>query len=155
MQHIITNVEARYPRLNSTYRFDQSEYRSVKCDPMADGAVYEIQFVMSDEQAKELHQLCMRAYANAAALDQKRKWPEKPEKLPYRRDDNTGAVIGNAKLKGEYSGERTQPPRQVDAQRNRLPADFELTTGSKVNIAVVVVPYNSGSINGVSHYIGS
>lgn len=150
MQHMITNVEARYPRLNATYRFDQTEMRTVKCDALADGAAYKMQFVMSDEQAKELHQICMQAYANAAAMDQKRKWPEKPTNLPYKRDENLGKIVGKAKLKGAYGDDKTQPPRQVDAQRNKLPADFELTTGSKVNIAVVVVPYNSGSINGVS-----
>lgn len=150
MQHMITNVEARYPRLNATYRFDQTDMRTVKCDPLADGAAYEMQFVMLEEQAKELHQICMQAYANAAALDQKRKWPEKPTNLPYKRDENLGKIVGKAKLKGAYGDDKTQPPRQVDAQRNKLPSDFELTTGSKVNIAVVVVPYNSGSINGVS-----
>lgn len=149
MQHMLTNVTARYPRLNATYRFDQTEMRTVKCDPFADGAAYEMQFTLTEEQAKELHQICMQAYANAAALDQKRKWPEKPTNLPYKRNDD-GTIVGKAKLKGAYGDDKTQPPKQVDAQRNKLPADFELTTGSKVNVAVVVVPYNSGSINGIS-----
>jgi len=149
MQHMLTNVTARYPRLNATYRFDQTEMRTVKCDPFADGAAYEMQFVLTEEQAKELHQICMQAYSNAAAMDQKRKWPEKPTNLPYKRNDD-GTIVGKAKLKGAYGDDKTQPPKQVDAQRNKLPADFELTTGSKVNVAVVVVPYNSGSINGIS-----
>ena len=149
MQHMLTNVTARYPRLNATYRFDQAEMRTVKCDPFADGAAYEMQFVLTDEQAKDLHQVCMQAYANAAALDQKRKWPEKPTNLPYKRLDD-GTIVGKAKLKGAYGDDKTQPPKQVDAERKKLPDDFELTTGSTVNIAVVVVPYNSGSINGIS-----
>jgi len=149
MQHMITEVVARYPRLNSTYKFDTYENKSVKCDAFDDGAAYEMSFVMSDEKAKELHRICMEAYSNAAALDTKRKWPEKPTMLPYKRNDD-GEVVGKCKLKGAYGGDKTQPPKQVDAQRNKLPDDFMLTSGSKVNVAVVVVPYNTGSLNGVS-----
>jgi len=146
---MITEVVARYPRLNSTYKFDTYENKSVKCDAFDDGAAYEMSFVMSDEKAKELHRICMEAYSNAAALDTKRKWPEKPTMLPYKRNDD-GEVVGKCKLKGAYGGDKTQPPKQVDAQRNKLPDDFMLTSGSKVNVAVVVVPYNTGSLNGVS-----
>ena len=148
MQHMITDVTARYPRLNSTYKFDTYDNKSVKCDPLDDGAAYEMSFVMSDDKAKELHNLCMEAYKNAAALDVKRKWPDKPAMLPYKRNDD-GEVIGKCKLKGAYGGDKTQPPKQVDAARNKLADDFMLTTG-KCNVAVVVVPYNTGSINGVS-----
>jgi hypothetical protein len=149
MQHMLTGVTALYPRLNSPYRFDTSENKSVKADAFDDGAAYEMSFVMSDETAKELHNLCMDAYKNASALDAKRKWPEKPSMLPYKRNDD-GEVIGKCKLKGAYGGDKTQPPKQVDAARNKLPDDFMLTTGSKCNVAVVIVPYNTGSINGVS-----
>ena len=149
MQHMITEVTARYPRLNSTYKFDTYENKSVKCDAFDDGAAYEMSFVMSDDKAKELHRICMEAYSNAAALDTKRKWPEKPSMLQYKRN-NDGEVVGKCKLKGAYGGDKTQQPKQVDAQRNKLPDDFMLTSGSKVNVAVVVVPYNTGSLNGVS-----
>jgi len=149
MQHMITNVHAKYPRLNSTYRFDNAENNSVKCDPMEDGAAYETSFVMDDATAKDLHNVCMEAYKNAASLDSKRKWPEKPTYLPYKRDEED-RVVGKTKLKGSYGGEKTQAPKQVDAARNKLPDDFMLTSGSKMNLAVTIVPYNTGSINGVS-----
>jgi len=152
MQHIISGVKALYPRLNSTYRFDQDEYKSQKCDPTAEGAAYEMSFNLTGEQCKELNTICMQSYKNAAALEtSKRKWPEQPLSLPYKRDDNNeGHWIGKAKLKGAYSGEATNPPRQVDASRKKLPDGFELTSGSTVNVAVTVVPYNTGTINGVS-----
>ena len=96
-----------------------------------------------------LRQICSQAYANASAMDTKRKWPDKPTNLPYKRNaDNE--IVGKCKLKGSYGGDVTQPPKQVDASRNRLPDDFMLTTNSKVNVAVVIVPYNTGSLNGVS-----
>lgn len=152
MQHIINGVTALYPRLNQTYRFDQEEYKSQKCEPTAEGAAYEMSFNLTGEQCKELNTICMQAYKNAAALEtSKRKWPEQPLSLPYKRDDNKeGHWIGKAKLKGAYSGEATNPPRQVDASRKKLPDGFELTSGSTVNIACTVVPYNTGTINGIS-----
>jgi hypothetical protein len=153
MQHIISGVKALYPRLNATYRFDQEEYKSQKCSPDAEGAAYEMSFNLTGEQCKELNAICMQAYKNAAAMDanSKRKWPEQPLSLPYKRDDaKQGDWIGKAKLKGAYSGEVTNPPRQVDASRKKLPEGFELTSGSTVNIACTVVPYNTGTLNGVS-----
>ena len=149
MQHIISNAVARYPRLNGTYKFDSGEMRSVKCDALDDGAAYDMSFIMTPDQAKQLHSLCMEAYNNAASMDSKKKWPEKPSNLPYKKGDD-GEIIGKAKLKGAYGMEKTSPPRQVDAQRNKLPDDFMLTSGSKVNVAVTLVPYNTGSINGIS-----
>lgn len=150
MQHIINNVTARYPRLNATYKFDSVEQRSVKCDPLDDGAAYETQFVMDSDTAKTLHGLCMEAWKNAAALDaKKKKWPEKPSLLPYKKTDE-GEIVGKAKLKGAYGTDKVDPPLQVDAKRNRLPADFMLTTGSRMNLSVTIVPYNTGAVNGVS-----
>ena len=150
MQHIIPNVTAKYPRLNATYKFDSVEQRSVKCDPLDDGAAYEMQFVMDMDTAKTLNGLCLEAWKNAAAMDPKKKqWPEKPGLFPYKKLDD-GTVVGKAKLKGAYGTDKVDPPLQVDAKRNRLPADFMLTTGSRVNLSVTIVPYNTGAVNGVS-----
>jgi type IV secretory pathway VirB9-like protein len=69
--------------------------------------------------------------------------------LPYKKTDD-GEIVGKAKLKGAYGTDKVDPPLQVDAKRNRLPADFMLTTGSRVNLSVTIVPYNTGAVNGVS-----
>ena len=150
MQHTIMGVEARYPRLNRPYRFDNNEMKSVPCDAFEEGAAYDLSFMMDDAQAKELHGLAMQAWRNAVAGDTKRKWPENPSLLPYKRDDQTGLIMGKAKLKAAYGSEKTRPPMQYDAKNNKLADDFMLTTGSKVNLAVTIVPFNSGSVNGIS-----
>jgi hypothetical protein len=149
MQHIINGVTARYPRLNATYKFDSVEQRSVKCDPLDDGAAYEMQFVMDSDTAKTLHGLCLEAWKNAAAMDPKKIWLEKPGLLPYKKQED-GTVVGKAKLKGAYGTDKVDPPLQVDAKRNRLPADFMLTTGSRVNLSVTIVPYKTGAVSGVT-----
>ena len=150
MQYTIMGVEARYPRLNRPYRFDEKEMKSVPCGPFDDGAEYSMSFLMTKEQATELHKVAMNAWANASAGDTKRKWPEKPSLLPYKTDEMTGAIVGKTKLKAAYNQEPTRSPIQYDAKNNKLPDDFLLTTGSKVNLAVVIVPFNTGAVNGIS-----
>jgi len=150
MQYTIMNVEARYPRLDRPYSFDSVEMRSVPCDALEEGAAFDLSFVMDKTQAMELHKVAMQAWANASAGDTKRKWPEKPTNLPYKTDETTGLIIGKAKLKAAYSGEKTRPPAQYDAKNAKLGDDFRLTTGSKINLAVTVVPFNTGAVNGIS-----
>ena len=59
---MIQNVEAQWPRINKTYKFDNAENRTVPCDPFDDGAKYEMKFRMSKDQAKELYLGMCQAY---------------------------------------------------------------------------------------------
>lgn len=136
MNYKIAGVEALYPRINKTYKFDSGENRSVPCDPLDDGATYEMSFKMDEKQAKAL----MTAMASAYKEKREAKWPEKFP-VPFNKDDD-GMYIGKAKLKGAYGKDATAKPKQYDAKNKVLPDDFQLTTGSTVNIAVVLVPYN-------------
>ncbi len=133
---MIDNVEMLYPRINRTYHFDQAENRSVPCDALAENAAYETKFLMTKEQAKALFKCMAEAYAEK----REKKWPEKLD-MPFEKHDD-GRYIGKAKLKGAYSGELTKKPMQVDAKGKELPEDFQLTTGSTCNLAVIFVPYN-------------
>lgn len=136
MQHNINNVEALWPRINKTYKFDSAERKSVPCpatDPMA---AYEMSFLMTPDQAKELWGKMVEAY-NAK---KEAGWPEGPIN-PFKKDES-GCFIAKAKLKGNYNGEPTRGVAQYDAKGNKLADDFMLTTGSKVNVALTFVPYN-------------
>ena len=136
MNYKIKGVEALYPRINKTYKFDSSENRSVPCDVLDDGAAYEMSFKMNETQAKEL----MSAMASVYKEKRESKWPEKFP-VPFTKDDE-GMYIGKAKLKGAYGKDATSKPKQYDAKNKELPEDFQLTTGSTVNLAVVLVPYS-------------
>jgi len=46
-QYIVSNVEALWPRINKTYKFDNAENRTVPCDVFDEGAKYETRFRMS------------------------------------------------------------------------------------------------------------
>jgi len=136
MQHIIKNVEALWPRINRTYKFDQQERKSVPCDKLDPQAEYSISFEMTPVQAKELWGKMLEAYKAKADPT----WPEKPVN-PFKKND-VGYFVGKAKLKGVYNGEASKGVAQFNAQNKKLDADFLLTTGSKVNLAVTFVPYN-------------
>lgn len=152
MQHMITNVTARYPRIDKPYKFDPNEGdfgKTVPCSADDTGAQYEMSFVMDKEGASSLKKVCLDAYANAAALA-KRPWPAEPKRLPIKAQrikDEAGneteqlEFVGKTNIKAKYPSGYVDVPPQYDAKRNLLPKDFQLTTGSKVNVAVVVVPY--------------
>jgi hypothetical protein len=53
-------------------------------------------------------------------------------------------------LKGAYNGQVTDKPAQYDSQGNTLAEDFQLTTGSTVNVAVQLIPYDFGGKQSVS-----
>jgi|TARA_R110000765_G_scaffold92829_1_gene175188 hypothetical protein len=142
----INDVEALWPRINRCYRFDNSEKRSVPCDASDDGAKYEISFRMDKPRANELWSAMLDAYkAKAATQDS---WPKKFDN-PFKKDDG-GTFIFKASLKGAYGKEVTRKPTQYDSRNTELDADFMLTTGSTVNIAVTFTPYHASMGTGVS-----
>ena len=138
--HIIRNVEARYPRIDKPYRFDikaGNKGKSVPCDATEDGASYELDFVLTEEQAKELYAVMQNAYKNAKGRDAS--WSDNL-KLPFKKQED-GTFIGKAKLKAAYDGVPTSPPDQFDAADKPLEEGFMLTTGSTIHVAVELVPY--------------
>ena len=136
MQYTIENVTALWPRINRTYKFDSQERRSVPCEASDPASEYSINFEMTQAQAKALWAEMLKAYTEKKQAG----WPEKPVS-PFKKTED-GTVTAKAKLKGNYNGELTKKPLQVDAQNVKLADDFMLTTGSKVHIAVTFVPYN-------------
>ena len=142
---MISQVEALWPRLNTTYKFDNKEKRSVPCDVFEDGAKYETGFRMNAQQAKKLFSEMKTAYVEKAQNG----WPEKFDN-PFNKDED-GSYTFKASLKGAYGKDATRKPVQYDASNTKLPDDFLLTTGSTVNIAGVFVPYHAKSMGtGVS-----
>lgn len=147
VQYRLDNVTAMYPKLDKTYRFDQIEGRSVPCAPTEDGAEYSINFMMNEEQAKQLHAQCVAVWKDFRATEKKA--PEKPTYLPYKKTEE-GGIMGKAKIKGAYNGEPTRIPLQVDAENKKLDEDFQLTSGSKINLVVRLTAYATGMAAGVT-----
>ena len=147
---LVKNVEAMWPRLNTTYRFDTQKKQSVPCEALDEGARYEINFRMTSVQAKKLLAEMKAAYAEKAADS----WPEKFDN-PFVRGEE-GVYTFKSTLKGAYGKDATRKPMQYDAQNTKLDDSFLLTSGSTVNIAGVFVPYHAAGIGtGVSLRLGA
>lgn len=142
-QYIIENATALYPRIDRTYRYDNMENRSVPCDPLDDGAEYSMKFKIPQAQAKEIFARMKAVYDEA----KKDNWPE--FKNPFKKEED-GNYSYKTSLKGAYGTDKTKKPTQYDAKVKPLPEDFQLTTGSVVNIAAQLVPYSTAIASGVS-----
>ena len=145
-KYTLENVEAMWPRINRTYKFDAKEKTSVPCDAFDDGAAYTLQFRMTEAQAKELYKHMKTAYAAKQAENSE--WPDKFP-MPFKKDAD-GSFTHKAKLKGAYGAEATRKPAQYSASNKKLDDDFLLTNGSTVNIAIVFTPYSGAMGAGVS-----
>ena len=146
--HLIENVEALYPKLDQTYRYDNSippNGKTVPCGPTEENAKFEMDFKMTESQAKDLYKHMAKAYKAEAAKN----WPAMPKPVEVFDRDDEGNFIGSVQLRGQFKGVVTEPPLIVDSHNKKLPPEFRLTTGSTVNLAVVFVPYNMSS-SGVS-----
>ena len=133
--YVIKNVEALWPKLDRTYHFDQKANQSMPCDAMAPNAEYSIELKMDSETAKELYIAMVKSYK----ANKKPDWPDTPANPMIKHDDGTRTV--KCTLKGQYNGEKTRKPLQFDSKNNPMDADFQLTTGSKINIAITFYPY--------------
>ena len=135
-QYVVSNVEALWPRINKTYKFDNAENRTVPCDAFDEGAKYETRFRMDKAQAKALFVEMVKAYESK----KEKGWPDKFD-MPFKKQED-GTYTYKASLKGAYGKDATFKPVQYDAKSVKLPDDFMLTTGSTVNVAVTFTPYN-------------
>ena len=140
----IENVEALWPKINTTYRFDSTENRSVPCSALDDNSEYSLQFKMDEATAQSLYKKMNTAYK----AKKQKGWEDKLP-LPFEKDEE-GIFIGKARLKGSYGADPTKKPSQYDAKGNKLDSDFRLTTGSKINVLVGFYPWHMGGRSGVS-----
>ena len=121
-QYLISDVEALWPRINKTYKFDNAENRTIPCDALDDGAKSLFVEMVKEYEAKK-----------------EKGWPDKFD-MPFKKQED-GSYTFKASLKGAYGKDATYKPVQYDAKSVKLPDDFMLTTGSTINIAVGFTPY--------------
>jgi len=146
--YFIENVEALWPKLDQTYAFDKKANQHIPCGPRDTGAEFSIKFRMDDDTAKALFMQMKAAWS----ANKEKSWPETLTKAATSLvKDDDGTCIGASNIKGAYKGAATTRPLQVDSQGTPMPADFQLTTGSTVSIAVTFTPYYMTETNwGVS-----
>tara|TARA_R100001443_G_scaffold24510_2_gene36919 strand:- start:3327 stop:4091 length:765 start_codon:yes stop_codon:yes gene_type:complete len=167
VRHILRNVEARYPKLNQPYHYDTEAPRknggrgqTVPCSTDAPNAAWELGIRMDTDTAKEF----MQSYAQA--------WQQSPygkEQMPdptVPQGNSTNPKILNEgdgffvikkihKNCKSAQGKLQAPPMQVGRDAKPLADDFELTTGSTVNVDVTLFPHKISGNSGVSFWINS
>tara|TARA_R100001369_G_C3325037_1_gene169546 strand:- start:3316 stop:4056 length:741 start_codon:yes stop_codon:yes gene_type:complete len=149
MSYLIKGVEALYPKIDRPYQWSDKENRSVPCKPLDTNAEYTINLKVPYDKALPLRKLMAEAYAEK----KEDKWPKFVDNFKVLEGsvkDKDAVFEIKTKLKAGYNGEPTKPVRQFDAQQNVLPDDFQLTTGSIVNVAVTFSPYSTGTYHGTS-----
>ena len=144
--YVAKNVKALYPRINQPYRFDNAAKKSIPCHPADADAKYELNFVMTEDQARSLYNAMNAAFTTAEERDNT--WPEKLE-MPFKKNED-GNWVGKSKIAASFNGTPTKPPGQYDASNTALNEDFMLTTGSVIHIAVELYPYKYGNSCGIS-----
>ena len=142
-------VYAVYPKIDKCYRYDNQEERSVPCKPLEDGAGYELSFRIPKTEAKEIIDqlaLCWKEFAREKGIK------EAPTNYPWKENDaDPDHYTFKTKLRGAYSGEPTRkPPVFNSANQPITEPDFQLTTGSTINVNFVPVAYKTAMAQGVS-----
>lgn len=146
MQHLISGVTALYPRLDQPYTWSQEDNRSVPCEWDAAGAARTMTLEVPYGTALSLRKAMVEAYKGKKEA----KWP--------KFKDNFILKEGSLESKDAIFHIRTQLKcydkntmvRHFDANNNVLPKDFQLTTGSTVNVQVTLVPWATPTGNGTS-----
>ena len=149
MSYLIKGVEALYPKIDRPYQWSDKENRSVPCEATADGAEYIVNLKVPYEKALPLR----KAMAEAYQEKKEKKWPKFADNFKVVEGsikDKDAVFEVKTRIKAAYNGQATKKPRQFDAQQNLLPDDFQLTTGSIVNVAVTFTPYAGALGNGTS-----
>ena len=133
--HIIKNVTAHYPHLDQPYKWSDAQNRTMPCSYKENGAAYDLQWIMSGGEAKQLMAAMEVAYESEKDDD----WPASIE-IPFKKQEDK-TWKHKAMLEAAYNGELTNPPKQFDSKNNELPKDFRLTTGSIINVQVSLHPW--------------
>lgn len=140
-------VEAKYPRIDQPYHYSNERQLTVPCDHAAENAAYELTVKLNRAQAEALWNQMVIAYAHAKQSNPS--WPDQP-KNTFKNDEEDGYHLVKTRKKAAYGGQPSEAPKQYDATRAPLAADFQLTRGSKVKAAVKLVPYSNTQGPGVS-----
>ncbi len=130
---VLRNLEFKYPRLNTTYRYSTAEKRSEECAPTAQGATYSISWEMGKDEAAKLHSELKAHYETC-----KTKGPF--SKVFGMKKLENGNYEFKAKKNGvNREGNVNKKPEVVDGMKKPL-ADLKFWSGSKGNIIFTAYP---------------
>lgn len=134
------NSLLQWPKLDQTYRYNSAASKSEPCDQAANGAAWSCSFILSQEEAKEVFNICQKHYKEC----RERKTTMKPFKKVFgmkKLDD--GTVQFTAKKNGtKQDGSKNTPPEIVGGNVKPL-ENRKIYSGSMGNPVVIAFPTTS------------
>ena len=143
------NVVARYPKLNQPYVWSDDANSYVGTTHETPNAAFYCDAFLTNEQWQEADKSIKKVWSEFVAEQEK---AGKPIKKPndFRNPlDEDGEGKGYVKMKLNCYDEKTNV-RQLDSKLNKLPSNFELTSGSDINARVIIKAYKSGAQQGIT-----
>lgn len=159
MDYRMTNVQALWPRIDRPYKYDKAQGRFVATDPTDPDGTYEMNLIVTEEQATELAKKMREAF-NADEKSKGKQW------IVEKKDPDTGlkqqTVVKSlddifqkdegcyrVKLNIKTYGDPGTKPRQFMQDGTPAAADFQLTTGSIIHAMVQIKVWQYGDKVGV------
>lgn len=143
------NVFARYPKLNQPYVWSDDANSYVGTTHETPNAAFYCDAFLTNEQWQEADKAIKKVWSEFVAEQEKAGKPiKKPNEFRNPLDED-GDGKGFVKMKLNCYDEKTSV-RQLDSKLNKLPPNFELTSGSKINARVVIKAYKSGAQQGIT-----
>ena len=143
------NVVARYPKLNQPYVWSDDANSYVGTTHETPNAAFYCDAFLTNEQWQQADAAIKKVWKEFVAEQEKAGKPlKKPNDFRTPLDED-GEGKGYVKMKLNCYDEKTNV-RQLDSKLNKLPLNFELTSGSKINARVVIKAYKSGAQQGIT-----
>lgn len=158
MKHQITDVIVMWPRLRSAYPrdhshagqthawvWDDAQEHSIPVAVSHKDAAYEVKLLLTKDQAKGLAEVIRKVANTSAKTAGKIKAEDLTSAKLFKKEDNLFQKMAKKKTWGESGKEVAQ----YSLDGSKLPADFELTSESKVHINLWIEGWSRGSNAGI------
>ena len=143
------NVVARYPKLNQPYVWSDDANSYVGTTHETPNAAFYCDAFLTNEQWQQADAAIKKVWKEFVAEQEKAGKPlKKPNDFRTPLDED-GEGKGYVKMKLNCYDEKTNV-RQLDSKLNKLPPEFELTSGSNINARVIIKAYKSGAQQGIT-----
>jgi len=143
------NVVARYPKLNQPYVWSDDANSYVGTTHETPNAAFYCDAFLTNEQWQQADAAIKKVWKEFVTEQEKAGKPlKKPNDFRTPLDED-GEGKGYVKMKLNCYDEKTNV-RQLDSKLNKLPQEFELTSGSNINARVIIKAYKSGAQQGIT-----
>tara|TARA_Y100000817_G_C16848344_1_gene540994 strand:- start:291 stop:1652 length:1362 start_codon:yes stop_codon:yes gene_type:complete len=153
VEYIIESATVFWPKLDQPYLFDKSSNRSHPCDKDTENAAFEVDVHLDWKQAKKLRDAMKKyhekegtgSFVDGFAYVDPQTGREIDAEEAKKLDKEKRTWRKKCRVKAKYPWGYTQKPQMIKANLQPCPDDFQLTTGSTVNIKVSFTQYEVGT----------